>query len=410
MWLADAQYRVAAAALQAAWHASSKRLGELFKVARAVEVDRRIVISKAHDVLLEATALPRGGPQHWPAFPTVRKDLDAYDCGGLEATIKVVDADVAAKVAAKLERRAKLQAKEDEEKAKADAAKTTTPTAAVEKKSAEATTDGAAAAAAAAKKKETTVLEEDGDEVKTTTKTLPQKKDEKPPAEEKKEEPSKKKEEPSKPAPKEAAPSRTSMVVKADNLTLESPLSSPLVVLSALAERRRDGPAHVLNPAKRWRRCVAIITADRFLHVFDCEQGGIDDAFADVASKAADDFLQALVSVPRFGQAAKNLTVVAEPLKPTLSVDLAASVDADAPNDDDASSKNDPEKASWRFSGGKKDAGPPLFHLAETVANVGARKLLGRSQTRHLVLRAAAEDDRFVPLLKRLLHHAQADP
>ncbi|KAJ8604001.1 hypothetical protein CTAYLR_003339 [Chrysophaeum taylorii] len=252
MWLADAQYRVAAAVLETAWRAFSEELGNLFRVAKAAEIEARRTLFAATTAL--ADACHAAGAQR----------VDLGEEPDYEA---VANSDLGAR-ATDLAARRRLQA----------------PRGQAEDQAAD------------------------------------------PPV---------------------------------DDVTLGPPVYSPLVVAARVLDRRRDGPV-VISPGKRWRACLVVVTADKFLHAFDLppddaaaaeKKKTIDDAFDDVVATGTDDFL-----------GAADARSPKDPLKPAVSVDLTNSC------------------LLLPTTEGPLD-------IVETIVNVGAKKLLGKTQTRKTTLR-----------------------
>jgi len=348
LWLADAQYRLAADGLQAAWRRSSSRLAILFKEARLLEIDRRAFLSKAYNLTVASTAATRGGKANW--IPYKAWSLRDQEVSNPELLAKHVDAIIKAKADALAadRRRAFLKRwqqhhhNEDEDSG-----------------------GSRADSSASSSTEEITTNSTNGEEERSVPeyKNVASKAEE---AQDKKE------------------------TEQQLDLSLAMPLASPLVVRAAILERRREGVA-VINPNKRWRRCVIIITADRFLHAFDCDEAAqdTDAAFDLLAAQAIDSFLEAALA-----HHAKPT-----PLKPALSIDLSAS------NIQDEEALGAGQNATG-ISRNKSNINQ--LHITETVMNIGARKLLGKNQIRHAIFRIPPEHGpRALTDLHRLLHLAR---
>lgn len=161
-----------------------------------------------------------------------------------------------------------------------------------------------------------------------------------------------------------------------DDLSLDGPLVSPLVLDVRLVDRRHQGLG-----TKSWRPCLLVVTADKFLHAFDLDArdppSNVDAAFDHLVA----DYARALLA---------HRDTPDLPLKPSLSVDLAKCAILPYP------------------------PATPHSHLdlVETVQNVGPKKIIYKTQVRKVCLKTypapqALPGDPLAELRKLLL---QATP
>ncbi|KAJ1461818.1 hypothetical protein M885DRAFT_558257 [Pelagophyceae sp. CCMP2097] len=320
MWLADAQYRVGAALLNAAWAECAAQLAALFAGAQALEVERRATV---HDVEQLFVDSQRGcwvalGATLDGAAAAVTAEAPA-DAGAVGRAVGAELRATAAQLTA--QRRAAAMAGGADSTGGADARDVVDRAVQAERQ------DVHRAAAEAADP-------EAGD--------LP-----------------------------EALPS------------LGSPLVSPLVLESLVVARQVSNTLGV----QLWRTCLAVATADGFVHIYDAaDVAGDVDAETAFAAVAPTQPRPAAFSLARALRGEAGGARADAPLRPTLSIDLAAT-------------------SSERQSAPVQRGGSLV--CVEAIAHVGARAVFNKQHLRTVRLAAHAK---HAPAFSRLAELARAAP